>query len=312
MDELEKQFEVVDLTNQPAQKSADSPVEPQASADTLPKELAPDKSVDVFNALNLYNEELGALYENEGYNPFEQDFKLTEDFINEVLEDKKQQGEISTEEFLEKNNKTVAKNFAKAFIKNKELINKIKAELENVTDENVKAKMNKMLVTLKNRGEMLRLSIQKLKQKDANALKMYKDLFGLDSELSEILKDEFNEKVNMNNMVIRMIELCNSRSQKTKQQPQKKTKDTSNVLSTTNENTQSQTNNQENTNNNEHNQDKTHNRDRRDMFDRHRDHHHHHHDHHHDHHHGPHHDHEHGHKPPPKPEHNHGGPDLNF
>ena len=51
--------------------------------------LSKSKSVDVFNALNLYSEELGARYEQEGYNPFGEGFVLTEDYANEILENKR-------------------------------------------------------------------------------------------------------------------------------------------------------------------------------------------------------------------------------
>ena len=190
------------------------------------KILAPNKSVDVFNALNLFNEELGALYETQGYNPFGEDFELTEEFAQEVLQEKKLKHEVFPENFLEYGNKEVAKHFNSALENNNDLIAKFKDELEKCTDPKVKKQMQKMLVTLKNRSELLKLNIQKLKQKDPNALKMYMEMFGLDSELSELLKDGFTEKVNNNIVIQKMLDMCRVRSNIIRQKITRLAKDT--------------------------------------------------------------------------------------
>ncbi len=170
------------------------------------------KSVDVFNALNLYNEELGNSYKKDGYNPFDDDFVLTEDFTNDILEAKKTSGDIFPESFLEYGNKEVKKHFENAIINDNEILDKLNKELENATNEKDKKQIKKAIIFLKNRNELLKVNILKLKQKDANALKMYIEMFGLDSELSELLKDTFNEKANNQIIVQNMLNTCRFRA----------------------------------------------------------------------------------------------------
>ena len=170
------------------------------------------KSVDVYNALNLYNEELGNSYKNDGYNPFDDDFVLTEEYTNDILENKKSNNEIFPESFLEFSNKTVSKHFQNAIENDNTILDNLTQELENTTNEKDKKQIKKAIVFLKNRNELLKVNINKLKQKDANALKMYMELFGLDNELSELLKDTFNEKANNQIIVQNMLNTCRFRA----------------------------------------------------------------------------------------------------
>lgn len=190
------------------------------SLDENAPKLDEGKSIDVFNALNLYNEQLGSIYEKDGYNPFEEGFVLTEEFTNDVLENKKKQ-EIFTEDFLEYGNKEVSKHFQNALTNSTEIIDKLNEELASCTDEKVKSQIKKSIILLKNRNELLKVNISKLKQKDANALKMYIEMFGMDNELSELLKDTFNEKVNAQIVAQQMLTLCHSRAVNIKQKTTK-------------------------------------------------------------------------------------------
>lgn len=171
-----------------------------------------NKSIDVYNALNLVNEELGTLYQEEGYNPFDNDFVLTEEYANDVLESKNNNKEIFTESFLEYGNKTVIKHFNNALNNNNEILNKLEDELKKTSDENVKKQIKKAIIFLKNRSELLKHNITKLKNKDANALKMYIELFGLDSELSELLRETYNENINTIIIAQQMLEKCKLRA----------------------------------------------------------------------------------------------------
>ncbi len=170
------------------------------------------KSVDVFNALNLYNEELGNSYKNDGYNPFDDDFILTEEYTNYILENKKLNTEVFTESFLEFSNKTVSKHFQNAIENDNTILDNLTQELENATNEKDKKQIKKAIVFLKNRNELLKVNITKLKQKDANAIKMYIEMFGMDNELSELLKDTFNERANNQLIVQNMLNACRFRA----------------------------------------------------------------------------------------------------
>ena len=183
--------------------------------------LAQNKSVDVFNALNLYSEELGTRYEQEGYNPFGDDFVLTEDYANEILEYKsKNPNEILPDNFLEFGNKEVSKHFENALLNGDKIIEALQKQLDSAPDEKVKKQIKKNIIFLKNRNELLKVNMAKLRQKDANALKMYIEMFGMDSELSELLKDTFNEKTNIQIIVSQMMNVAFRRSTNIKQKAQ--------------------------------------------------------------------------------------------
>ena len=180
--------------------------------------LAQGKSVDVFNALSLYNEELGTRYEQEGYNPFGEDFVLTPEFANDILENKsKDPNSIMSENFLEFSNKQISKHFETALSNGEKIVNAMQDQLNNAPDEKVKKQIKKNIIFLKNRNELLKVNIAKLKQKDANAIKMYLEMYGMDSELSELLKDTFNEKANTQMIVSQMMNVAFKRSTNIKQ-----------------------------------------------------------------------------------------------
>ena len=89
-------------------------------------------------------------------------------------------------------------------------------EIQNKLNGNISAQdkkqLKKMIITLKNRGELLKLAKEKLQQKDANALKMYLEIYGLDSELSELLESSFTEKVNSIILSQKLFDLSRSRA----------------------------------------------------------------------------------------------------
>ena len=169
------------------------------------------QSVDVYNALNLYNEELGKSYKKNGFNPFDDNFVLTEEFTNDILENKKQKVEVFIESFLEQSNKEVSKHFEHALANGNVLLSSLYNELNFANDKD-KKQIQKAIIFLKNRNVLLKISIKKLKNKDANALKMYLELFGLDSELSELLKDTFNENANNQIIIQNMLKACHYRA----------------------------------------------------------------------------------------------------
>lgn len=62
-------------------------------------ELA-DINYDVFNGLNLINEDLGQSYLDNGFNPLGDDFVLDDDFVIEQFENDKTSVEIPTPDFI--------------------------------------------------------------------------------------------------------------------------------------------------------------------------------------------------------------------
>ena len=195
----------------------------QVANNDLPCDDKNIKSVDIYNALNLYNEQLGASYKNEGYNPFDDNFVLTEEYICDILENKKTNKDIFPEAFLEYGNKEFKKYFLNAIENSNQILDELNKEFLNNENETDKQQIKKAIVFLKNRNELLKININKLKQKDANALKMYMELYGLDGELSELLKDTFNEKANNHIIVQNMINALRFRAKRIYTKSQKTT-----------------------------------------------------------------------------------------
>ena len=113
--------------------------------DDIKHDLKETKSVDVFNALNLYNENLGKL--QQGYNPFDSDFTLDEEFAADVLEIKGKKGKAFPEPFLDANNKSIAKNFDIAIENNDSILQEMQNKLSGELSKQDKKQLKKMIIT---------------------------------------------------------------------------------------------------------------------------------------------------------------------
>ncbi len=180
----------------------------EVQKDALPQ----DKSVDIFNALSLADESLGKLYVEQGYNPYGENFVLTEEYAGEILHNKVDASEKTSQSFLEQSNSEISKNFTTALENCDDLVTALENEQFVARDSKLKEQIGKTIVSLKNRSELLKLDITKLKQKDANAIKMYIELYGMDGELGELLKDTFTEKANMQALILQFMALIQKRA----------------------------------------------------------------------------------------------------
>ncbi len=179
----------------------------EVQKDALPQ----GKSVDVFNALSIADESLGKLYVEQGYNPYGENFVLTEDYASEILHNKVDASEQS-QSFLEQSNSEISKNFTTALENGTSLVTALENEQFVTSDAKLKEQIGKTIVSLKNRNEILKQDITKLKQKDANAIKMYIELYGMDGELGELLKDSFTEKANIQALIMQFMALIQKRA----------------------------------------------------------------------------------------------------
>ena len=160
--------------------------------------------LDVFNALNLINEELGKCYENDGYNPYGEDFKLDAEYVTQLLDKAKNRKDLSTEPFLEEGNKKVKENFKLALENTEALKLDILNQME-IAEPELKAKLEEVYLFLKNREKLLLVAIEALKSQDANSFKLYEDIHNIDAIYSEILKEsyfkEFQKQVAIENFL---------------------------------------------------------------------------------------------------------------
>lgn len=184
---------------------------------------------DIFNALNLYDEKLGEEYEKQGYNPFEPNFKLTEDFALEVLEAKAKEQGIPAKDFLEANIKKVTSYFKNTLQTGEKLAKMLEDKMAapNI-DMSTMHQLQRAIIFLKNRNQLLKRNIRELKFKNANAIQMFADMYALDKELSDLLKDSYENEVDINAILKQFVEVCENRAKqkilKEKQQNKEKQK----------------------------------------------------------------------------------------
>ncbi|MBE7082593.1 MAG: hypothetical protein E7378_02830 [Clostridiales bacterium] len=136
-------------------------------------------SYDVFNALNLVNEELGQSYLQNGFNPFESNFVLSEDYVVDTLKNKKLAPELQTPDFIEKGTKATKKAFD---LSKQNCLNLLESLLSLLNNPNLtpeqKAKLANLIAQLKMFLELLSINTKKL-SKEKNALKMYYDMLAI-------------------------------------------------------------------------------------------------------------------------------------
>lgn len=168
---------------------------------------------DVFNALNLYDEKLGEEYEKEGYNPFSPDFKLTQEFAMEVMEAKPNGKPMPKENFLEFGAKKVTSHFKNTLAAGEKLISKLEHEMSALDLNSTTAHQIQMaIIFLKNRNQLLKRNIRELKFKKANAIQMFADMYALDKELSELLKETYEPNADLNVVLANFMRVCNNRA----------------------------------------------------------------------------------------------------
>ena len=171
------------------------------------------KNYNIFNALNLVNPELGELYLKNGYNPFEEDFKLNIGYIQDLLDRNKDKTPILTEAFLEKPTKEVKKNFELALQNNNNLKELLQNNInDNIFDEDTKKQVKEIIIFLKNREQLLAKAILKLKKKFANPLLEYQNVCAIDKKLSELLKESYLEDFKLEVAHFNFVQFCKTKA----------------------------------------------------------------------------------------------------
>ncbi|MBE7074716.1 MAG: hypothetical protein E7376_01895 [Clostridiales bacterium] len=152
---------------------------------------------NVYNALNLYNEELGQSYIETGFNPLGENFVLGEEFITDVLKNNKDAKDFSSPEFIEKGDKATKAAFENSLAACEALLNELTGKLNSAElSPNDKAKLQKIILYLQMRIQLLKIFIAKLK-KEKNKLKMYQSLLALNWSLADLMEETFNEMCNV-------------------------------------------------------------------------------------------------------------------
>lgn len=174
-------------------------------------EVAPkEKSFDIFNALNLINENLGKAYEEKGYNPFGEQFSLDVDYARNLIEKAKSRKSLDVEPFLENGNRAVSQSFKLAIENAENLKTDILNEMESA-EPAMKDKLSEIVLYLNNRIELLSQAVEELKSGEANSLALYEDVYNIDSVYGEILKESFLKNFNKTVAIENFLSTCRLR-----------------------------------------------------------------------------------------------------
>lgn len=156
---------------------------------------------DVLNALNLYNEDLGQSYLQNGFNPFPSDFILDENFISDILDNQKNKKELPCPNFLEQANNKISKAFDLSLNNALDLLDSVSQMLNtpNLT-QNQKRYLNKILLQIKLFIELNKKYKLELKKKK-NKYQLYINMLALNWQLSEEMSLIFTEQYNAQNVL---------------------------------------------------------------------------------------------------------------
>lgn len=156
---------------------------------------------DVLNALNLYNEDLGQSYLQNGFNPFSADFILDENFISDILDNQKNKKELPCPNFLEQANNKISKSFDLSLNNALDLLDSVSQMLNtpNLT-QNQKRYLNKILLQIKLFIELNKKYKLELKKKK-NKYQLYINMLALNWQLSEEMSLIFTEQYNAQNVL---------------------------------------------------------------------------------------------------------------
>lgn len=166
---------------------------------------------NVYNALNLIQEDLGEIYKESGFNPFGEEYILTEDFVIERFSNNKAAKEVLTPNFLNGEKETLTA-FSASANNAQEIINKLDEKINSPeTPEPVKAELKKLKMYLLCRIELLN-NYKKNFKKKKNDLKMYKNILAVDWKTADIFEETFKEQFDVQIAVSAFLEFAKTNS----------------------------------------------------------------------------------------------------
>lgn len=165
-----------------------------------------DFNYNVFNALSIINQRLGESYFTNGYNPFGENFAITNEYVEYTLNKKSICDEIENQPFLERNNKELMQVFKKAQLNLASLLAGIEM-LE--TSKEDKPRIKDFSIFLSNEIELLNKIIPLLANKNANALLLFHELKSISPEYSKFIVQCFLDNFNRDLIIMDFIEQYN-------------------------------------------------------------------------------------------------------
>lgn len=152
---------------------------------------------NVYNALNLYNEELGKSYIQNNFNPFYPSFELNENFVIERFLNSAKNPEIVEPAFISLGTQKTKEAFEQSANNCQSMLAEIDAKINdpNLSDS-LKEELKKLKIYLLCRIELLNINIKNLR-KNKNALKMYENVERLDLNLANLFKESYTQMFNI-------------------------------------------------------------------------------------------------------------------
>lgn len=167
---------------------------------------------NIYNALNLYNEELGEEYLCNGFNPFENNFELSEQYIIERFVNSAIKKELKEPEFIFDTTKKIKQAFLNSINNCQQALSEIESKLSAPNlPETIKQELKKLKTYLLCRIQLLNLYCKKIK-KNKNVFKLYSNIQSLDWHTSEIFEESYKEQFDIQIAINAYIEFAKQHS----------------------------------------------------------------------------------------------------
>jgi len=169
------------------------------------------KNFDVYNALNLIQEDLGEIYKQNDFNPFEQGFKLSEEFVVDRIENGKQKKEVLTPTFLNGTKQTLSA-FSASADNALAIISLLDEKISAPsTPASVKEELKKIKALLACRIELINYYKTNFKKKK-NDLKMYTNVLAVDWKTADLYEETFKDQFDVQIAVNAFLEFAKTNS----------------------------------------------------------------------------------------------------
>ena len=176
-----------------------------------------NKNFAVLNSLNLINKKLGDSYEENGFNPFSDNFALSVEGVAKLLEINIQKKYIESPKFFQESEKALTERFKLARARTEDLLAKFQ---EILNKGNASPKMIEELIYLKICKELLKtVNLKKLNYEEL--LEVIQTIYALSSEYTVIFKTVFDKDFDVQLALTDFVRLCKITKTKKEIQEQK-------------------------------------------------------------------------------------------
>lgn len=158
----------------------------------------------VFNALNLINKKLGKLYQEKGFNPFSDDYTLSAEGAEKLLNVNLQKKFVESPKFMEESEKALTTKLKIAQKRSEELLVMFQTLLDK---GNASPKMLEDLIYIKICAELLKgLDLKNLNYEEI--VEVIKTIVALSPEYSVVFRRVFDKDFDVQIAITDFVKLC--------------------------------------------------------------------------------------------------------